>query len=321
MKNKYDQNTISFSADWNGKLSSGGKYLTTIRPHNQKKYFVGKEISLQYNGNDIPANIRSIITRKYSEFSEHEISTDTGLSKEEAFEVFQKMYSKYEMNFDTQLWDYILLEKLSSPEKKQKSDDYPNRIKALDTVKVITKENPKIAFLDTETTGLDGEVIELSIIALDGTTLFDKRIKPVENTMDPKALATHGIQLEELEKENYLHIYRDQLAKIFSEYFILIYNSNFDLKIIQNSIEKNKRLPECPELNFEIRSECLMNLFALYRGIPSSKPYHKNGYTPIKLSQACDYMGIDTSNIQAHRALHDCWMSKEIFISLMEKTK
>ena len=40
-------------------------------------------------------------------------------------------------------------------------------------------DNPgKYLFLDTETTGLYGEIIELSIVGIDGNVLFDKLLRP-----------------------------------------------------------------------------------------------------------------------------------------------
>ena len=38
--------------------------------------------------------------------------------------------------------------------------------------------DPRLVILDTETTGFDGEVIELGLVDADGRTLFDERFRP-----------------------------------------------------------------------------------------------------------------------------------------------
>lgn len=51
---------------------------------------------------------------------------------------------------------------------------------------------PDLVILDTETTGLDGEIVEIAIIAADGTVLLDTLVRPT-CAISPGAEAVHGI--------------------------------------------------------------------------------------------------------------------------------
>lgn len=326
----HNQNQIAFSENWNGKLS-GGNFFTTIRMHNPRKYSKGNILEVKFSNNYFKVEVEEVITKKLNEFTDHELATDTGYGKEEALKIFQRMYPG--INVNDKEWDYILLKRITEADLKNKENylfssledlkhpDLQARERVLKRISEIASLG-KVAFLDTETTGLDGEVVELSIMALDGSVVFNQLIKPVKNQMDPIALETHKISLEELQDKDYLYTYQDILQDIFNEYFIIIYNSEFDLKILKNSFYWNSQLEGQPEIRInidKINSECLMNLYAIYKGEKSTKSYHKTGFRTWKLTEACKDMGIDTSSVVAHRAFGDCWMAKELFLKMGEE--
>jgi len=86
-----------------------------------------------------------------------------------------------------------------------------------------------VLILDTETTGLSGEVIELAIINLDGETLYNGRFLP---TLFPEAAAikVHGITYDKLRKEptfaDQYPIIREVMAAATTH---LAYNAPFDV--------------------------------------------------------------------------------------------
>lgn len=326
----FNQNQIAFSENWNGKLS-GGKFFTTIRMHNPKKYYKGNILEVKFSNNYFKVEVEDVITKELVDFTDHELATDTGYGKEEALKIFERMYPK--INVKEKSWDYILLKRVSESDIKNKENDLFSSLEDLKHPDLQARERVlkriseiaslgKVAFLDTETTGLDGEIIELSIMGLDGSVLFDQLIKPVKNFIDPGALETHKIGLDELQDKEYLYTYQDRLQDIFNEYFIMIYNSEFDLKILKNSFYWNSQLEGQPEIRInleKINSECLMNLYAIYKGEKSTKSYHKTGFRTHKLTQACSDLGIDAESVVAHRALGDCWMTKELFLKMMKE--
>ncbi|WP_139154757.1 3'-5' exonuclease, partial [Enterobacter hormaechei] len=90
--------------------------------------------------------------------------------------------------------------------------------------------------LDTETTDLYGEVIELAIINNEGSVLFNHRIKPKEQKIKPNAEAIHHISMEMLKDEKELSFYMDELTDIFTKYKnLVIYNAAFDIECLNVS--------------------------------------------------------------------------------------
>ncbi len=91
---------------------------------------------------------------------------------------------------------------------------------------IISQSNALI--LDTETTDLDGEIIEIAVIDMQGSVLLNQRVKPL-GTMNPKAEAVHGISLEALKHEPlFIDVY-DNLKSILDGRHVLIYNADFDI--------------------------------------------------------------------------------------------
>ncbi|WP_212648313.1 3'-5' exonuclease [Deinococcus hopiensis] len=52
--------------------------------------------------------------------------------------------------------------------------------------------NPNLVVLDTETTGLEGHVVEIAVVTLRGEMLLDTLIKNIES-IEPDAQRVHGI--------------------------------------------------------------------------------------------------------------------------------
>ena len=119
----------------------------------------------------------------------------------------------------------------------------------------------KVLILDTETTALNGEVIELGMIALDGATVYNRRFKPL-GEIHPMAFGVHGISHEMLANESPFSAHRDEIAAILgAAELVLIYNSSFDLRLLKRTCEVHKVLP-LPLT----RVECLMRRYATFYG-------------------------------------------------------
>lgn len=166
--------------------------------------------------------------------------------------------------------------------------------------------------LDTETTGLDGYPIEVSVINAAGDVLFDKRIKPpAGQTIHPKAEAVHGISLDDLADAPEWDAVRDEFKKIVDGKKIIIYNAGFDLGIIRN-VENAYKLDK----KFGWIPECAMMEYAEYNG--DWNEYHGN-YRWVKLTDAARAMGVPVSD--AHSALGDCRMTLGVIQALAAKAR
>lgn len=83
--------------------------------------------------------------------------------------------------------------------------------------------------LDTETTGIQStdEVIELGIVASDGTVLFDELFRPTVRMSDEAAKVT-GISQEMLDAKLPMSAYMDQIKSLLKGKTIFAYNTAFD---------------------------------------------------------------------------------------------
>lgn len=121
-----------------------------------------------------------------------------------------------------------------------------------------------ILLLDSETTDLYGEIIELAIIDLSGNALYNRRFNPL-SVIQPGAQAIHGLTVEMLVNEPRwsaeIEIIR---ALVASAEKVLIYNASFDI----DCLGRTCYLHSVPGLTF--KTGCLMEMYAQWFGQWSS---------------------------------------------------
>ncbi|MEG4286363.1 3'-5' exonuclease [Microcoleus sp. A006_D1] len=141
--------------------------------------------------------------------------------------------------------------------------------------------------LDTETTGLyDAEVVEIAIVSHKGEPLLNTLIKP-SILIPAEVTAIHGITDEMVVDAPLFPEFYSRIAKVLQDKRILIYNAQFDIKILNYCCE----LYGLPILMLQKRSDCLMEWAAQWGGYWSY--YHKD----------YQYFPLPSGN---HRALGDC---------------
>ncbi len=116
--------------------------------------------------------------------------------------------------------------------------------------------------LDTETTDLDGEIVEVGIINRTGRTLFQSLVKPVRPVPDDSpATRIHGITNADLAcAPAWVDIWLDVL-KIIEGKLILSFNAAFDKLMIKNSCRRTKiAYPE------DLKWDCVMEAYRLTQG-------------------------------------------------------
>lgn len=142
--------------------------------------------------------------------------------------------------------------------------------------------NEDFYILDTETTDLHGEIIEISIIDKEGNTIYDQLIKPF-GKISEGARNVHQISDDMLsDKPTWKDVYGD-LKPLLESKLILIYNSSFDREMIYNSCSKWKLEPP------NLKTDCVMEAYADF--VRSERW--------ISLANASGYYF-------GHRALEDC---------------
>lgn len=141
--------------------------------------------------------------------------------------------------------------------------------------------------LDTESTGLgeNDKIIEIAIIDMEGKVLMNTLVY-TDVPIGAEANRVNGIKNEDLIGKPYFENILEELEKIIENKTLLIFNSEFDVRMLYQSGFK-KEIP--------IKSECLMNLYMNY--LDSDRW--------IGLQRALEYEDINI--VQDHRALGDCY--------------
>lgn len=115
-----------------------------------------------------------------------------------------------------------------------------------------------VLILDTETTDLDGEIIELAIINLKGDVLYNGRFNPL-TAISEGAKAVHGITAEMVASEPR---FADRKLEVFvpliTAGLVLIYNAAFDVARLRTT----SKLHGVDMPNF--KSDCIMEWYAKF---------------------------------------------------------
>lgn len=170
------------------------------------------------------------------------------------------------------------------------------------TLAEVVKSN-RYYVLDTETTGLGTEdvIIEIAIIDQDGTTIMNTLVNPNDVAIDYTATQITGITEEMVQNEpSFALVYAQLMERLNPETPIIIYNADFDMRMLKQSAAANGMTPT-RKTNPVF---CAMKTYAEFKGEWNS--YHNN-YKWHRLTDACRSMGIPLQN--AHRALGDAQMT------------
>jgi DNA polymerase-3 subunit epsilon len=132
-------------------------------------------------------------------------------------------------------------------------------------------ENYRI--LDSETTSLNGEMVEIGITDLEGNELLNQRIKPVGG-MSEEAEAIHRISLEMLANEPSFPDVYPRILEAIGDKTLIIYNAGFDMGILWGDCKRHN----LPKIKNE--SDCAMYEYSRYCGVWSNY-YGNYRYQPL----------------------------------------
>lgn len=166
----------------------------------------------------------------------------------------------------------------------------------------LMQNKSKYLILDTETTGIgrNDVIIEIAVIDFDANILLNTRIKPTKRKrMSPEATKVHGIRMKDLEDAPTFDDIYDELAEIVKDKVVLIYNDEFDRKMLQQTCAQDG-LPY-----FLINTLDVMDWYATYIGEWNE---HRGNYRWQKLPNS------------DHSALGDCFATRKV-VEIIEKSQ
>jgi DNA polymerase III epsilon subunit-like protein len=166
--------------------------------------------------------------------------------------------------------------------------------------------NPgKYAVLDTETTGLYGEVIELAIVDINGNILFDKLLRP-KCKIEEGAMGVHGItEAMVTDAKTFAEEWQEIHAALDSR-VIIAYNVDFDKQRLEHTAKIHG--VSLPALEWR----CLLLKYAEFYAAPG----RHDGFAYQKLGNACEQQGVIVE--QAHRARGDALSTASLIRRLAE---
>jgi len=179
-----------------------------------------------------------------------------------------------------------------------------DRASAVRWARLITASS-KVLFLDTETTGLGklAEIVDLSIVAVDGTVVFNQLVRP-KRPIPIDAMLIHGITNDHVADAPSWGEVLESARHLLEGRTVIAYNSSFDRSMIEQCTEAaNIGLPA-------IEWHCAMRAYAAFRKDPRL-PSH--GYRWRPLHEAADSFGL---TIPTHRALADAMACRGVVLRM-----
>ncbi|MCS3661787.1 3'-5' exonuclease [Salinibacter ruber] len=161
--------------------------------------------------------------------------------------------------------------------------------------------------LDTETTGQDpgeDEVVEIAVLTARGEVLVDKLVRP-KTQIDEAASEVHGIYWDDVERKPHITGIRE-LPFLLTGHPVLVYNKDFDMPIIRNSILNAGGEPMAQFWD----PRCVMKAYAMACG-DWNEQY--GSYSWVSLEGACIDQGIEIGeDIELHRARGDAELTRRL---------
>lgn len=168
-------------------------------------------------------------------------------------------------------------------------------------------------YLDTETTGLEGtdEIVEICLLDHDGTVLVESFVKP-KRRIPPDVVRIHGITNEMVKGAPAWPEVWEQVAARLGGKHVIIYNADFDVRLMQQSHAKYGMPWNLPADPFC----CAMKLYARFYG---EWNYRYGNYRWHSLEAAAQQCGIPLPP-QVHRAREDAELARQV-VQYMAKQK
>lgn len=156
-------------------------------------------------------------------------------------------------------------------------------------------ESDQYVILDTETTGLKGEIIDLGIVDIQGNVVYDGLLKPACE-IEPGATRVHGITDQMVANAPCFKEAWISILGLIQGKGIITYNAKFDSgRLVHTANAHNVQLPE-------LTWYCAMLEYAAFYDEPNRYGHFEPAWQKLEeaLAQQDIYLGKQT-----HRALWD----------------
>jgi DNA polymerase III subunit epsilon len=117
---------------------------------------------------------------------------------------------------------------------KGTSVTHPDYLQAI-TAASTWLADPQAVILDTETTDLNGYLVQIAITSITGEVLLDQIVRP-QAWINPKAAAIHGLTEDKLLTAPTFGDLADQIIDLIKDRRVIIYNVGFDRNILRNEL-------------------------------------------------------------------------------------
>lgn len=170
--------------------------------------------------------------------------------------------------------------------------------------------------LDTETTGLGptAEACQIAIIDHNGHILLNSLVKP-SKPIPPDAIRIHGITNEKVADAPAIASLAPELLRITYHKTVIIYNADYDIAILKQSLLAAGLGPSWARLSHDIVGWiCAMKAYSEHYA--EWDDYHGN-WAWHKLTVAAGREGLPITD--AHSALGDCLMTLFLCKRMLER--
>lgn len=169
-----------------------------------------------------------------------------------------------------------------------------------------------VLILDTETTGVSNwsEVVEIALIDTCGRAIYDRLVLP-QGQIPRAASNVHGLtrkHLEEFGAKPWPDHHAPVVAALRRASVLLAYNMRFDLRLIDQTVQRCNVLTDMPSGASQPRlaARCVMLEYAAWRKVPHE---WRKGHWKLHSLQAACSQEVAGWMRQDHRAIADCHMT------------
>ena len=166
--------------------------------------------------------------------------------------------------------------------------------------------DPAAVYLDTETTGLDGqaEIVDIAVIAGNGEVLLDTLVRPVRS-IPLVASGVHGIRDADVAGAPSWDAIFTEFERITQGRRIIVYNADFDRRIVSQCCSQYALAA------LELTWQCAMRAYAEF----CAEPGQKGGFKWHRLDRAASRFGVSPGG---HRALADAIVCRAVVLGMAQ---
>lgn len=203
-----------------------------------------------------------------------------------------------------------------APAPEPDNDDIPETPQAW--AQYVMSNKNKFVIMDTETTDLkknldNFEIVQLSIIDMDGNTLYNNYIKPWSAKISTTAADIHGIDQSKITHAPHLSMEWHKIKPLIEGKHIIAYGSDFDEAALENSLKHN-HVSLVKDMDLALDWHCAMKMYAKHNPFKVFKGRQGAWW---ELTKALEQQRL-TPDPNAHNALADVLMTLQLIQSIAE---